>query len=707
MKKQVTALVSACLMCLSLLPFPSAAQEALQDSGIDYHECAATINNPGAGYTSTVWYVCKPGDTPVKNPTGNLVVLFIDIGAFSSGINGGQDYALDAAFFRGLRGTLDNCRNNGCTVGLRFRYDANGKTDPEPASFDQVLAHIRQIGEDGLLDDYEDILMYVESGFVGAWGEQHSGKYTSTADKAKLLDALLAVVPKSVPVTVRTPNTICQWAGIESSALPDLSPEAGSDAARIGLYNDGYMGSDTDLGTFISPNRTDSIAFMQKQMTHTYYGGEFSGNIEFAQQYDNYLPENAIPEMYATHLSYINSNIWDLYREYTYTEALDTQKCDHSAYYGQSVYQFIRDHIGYRFVLRDCDLTAQAPQGGNVTVQFSVENTGFANPIKSQQAQVILEQDGRYLICDTALDDRTWLSAQTTQETLHLTLPSGIPVGDWRIFLKLTAGNTDPESPLRTVCFANPDIYNSSLGVNYLGTVKVTADPDAAESRFCANGSLPSDGILYDYNGKITIDGKLGEREWQAQDLIAESETGKVYLTADREALYLCAVVPDTAAAPVYNLQWKTASAEQQMWMYHASNGFVYFNGEDYSGVTCRFHGGVVEWNIPLNDAMQIHAGETLAYLRMFVQDSDNDWALLEDLKATDIPIPASVSGDVNRDGQLSLPDLVTFQKWLLRIPGVRLSDAEAADLNADGSLDVFDLSLMKRTILRQRTPTG
>ena len=693
---KAAALLLVFLLGMQSLPVRA---ETLTDSGIDYQETAVTVNNPGAGYTSTVWYVCKPGDTPVKNPTGNLVVLFIDIGAFSSGVNGGTDLDLDESFFAGIRGTLENCRNNGCTVGLRFRYDANGTANPEPATFEKMLDHIAQIDADGFLRDYEDILMYVESGFVGAWGEQHSGKYTSLEDKARLLDALLKIVPESVPVTVRTPNTICAWADLPHESLKEYVTTPGTDAARIGLYNDGYMGSDTDLGTFISPNRADSVAFMREQMTHTYYGGEFSGNIEFAQQYDNYLPENAIPEMYETHLSYINSNIWGLYRDETYTRALDTQPCDNSAYYGESVYQFMRDHLGYRFVLRDSRLTASAKQGGEVTVQFSVENTGFANPVKAQHAEVILEQDGRYLLCDTDIDDRTWLSTKTATETLHLTLPSGIAPGDWHIFLKLTAGNTDPESPQRTVKFANADVYNSSLGANYLGTVQVTADPDAAPARLCEEGNAPSDGVIYDDNGKITVDGAMGEREWQDDALLMQNEQSTVWMAQDGEFLYLCAKVPDTADAPVYNLQWKTPDAEKQSWMYHASNGFVYYSGEDTGGVVCKFSGGVVEWKIPMTDAMAMHPGDTLESLRLFVQDSANDWKLIEDMRTADIALAAPVEGDVNADGSFDVLDAVHLQKWVLCEPGVHLRDAGAGDLCRDSVLDVFDLALMKRAL--------
>ena len=110
--------------------------------------------------------------------------MFIDIGAFSSGANGttaedgtyteGTDYDLDDTFFTNVRATFENCRKNGCMIAVRFRYDANGKTNPEPATFEKMLSHIQQIQDNGLLEDYKDILAFVESGFVGAWGEQHS-----------------------------------------------------------------------------------------------------------------------------------------------------------------------------------------------------------------------------------------------------------------------------------------------------------------------------------------------------------------------------------------------------------------------------------------------------------------------------------------------------------------------------------------------------
>jgi hypothetical protein len=719
MNHKIVSIITALTLTVNYVPVTAnitanSEDTVLTDSGINYSEAVKTINNPGAGYTTTLWYSCKPDNTPVYNPTGNLVLMFIDIGAFSSGVNGtkdedgnyteGTDYDLDETFFTNLRKTFENCRNNGCTVAVRFRYDANGKTNPEPATFDKVLDHINQIKESQILDDYEDILMYVESGFVGAWGEQHSGKYTSLEYKAKLLDAMLKIVPESVPVTVRTPNTFCTWAGIQMSELADYVAEEDSDAARVGLYNDGYMGSNSDLGTFINPNRNDSVAWMKKQMLTTYYGGEFSGAIEFAQTYDTYLPENSIQEMYDTHLSYINSNIWSLYNDYTFGEEYDTSGADNSSYYGETVYKFIRDHIGYRFVLRNSNLTSNTSQGGNVTVNFSVENTGFANPIKEQNAQVILEKDGYFIITDADIDDRNWYSTQTTDETLSLKLPGNIDSGDWNVYLRLSVGDNEVTSNKRTVEFANENIYNSSLGANYLGTVHINEAENNSDNTFSEGGAENiSDGTVYSYRDNINIDGVISEYEWSDEKLVAENDDSKLYLAYDNEYLYVCASFPDTAQSPVYNLSMQGDDDEKRYWIYYQSNGFVYFSGGDYSGVVCKHNGGIVEFKIPFGECMNLYSGKILNYLRVDIQDSNNSWVVTGDIRVenyqigtseTSDNIPENVLGDVNADGVFDIADIVMLEKWLVK--SGEISDLIAGDMTQDNRVNVCDLNVMK-----------
>ncbi|MCQ2417617.1 MAG: DUF4832 domain-containing protein [Oscillospiraceae bacterium] len=608
-------------------------------SAVSFAESTDTILNPGMGYTTTLWYRCAPNRTEVKNPVGSLVLMFIDIGAFSSGENGtyledgtyeqGTDYLLDDSFFAGLRGTFENCRSNGSTIALRFRYDDDGTKNPEPATFDMLKKHIRQIGDSHILEDYQDILMYVESGFVGCYGEQWGGKYCSLEEKAELLEMLLEIVPDPIPVTVRTPNIFAAWCGIPVSELENYVSEPGSKAARVGLYDDGYMGSDSDLGTY--SNRVGETTWLGRQAETSYFGGEYSGNLEFAQKYDTYLPQNAIPEMYKTHVSYINSNIFKLYQNDIFSSAYDISQGDHSAYYGQTVYKFIRDHLGYRFVLRAVNMPESVTQGQKLKMQFAVENTGFANPIRSQNAEILLEKNGNYMRASVPLDSRTWRSAAVTEQSLQIQIPGELEPGEWNVYLKLSVGdNTVSQMAMRSVQFANPDIWDAGLGANYLGTIQVQ-NSDAPKEKVKKGDSTD----FYTLNHLQITDGAVSnEAETASEKLAASSDSGKLYISNDDSYLYISATYNQNAAAEVHNISFTNQDNGIHYWLYYASNGFIYFNQGQPDGVLQKHSGGWIEFRIPLGDVMGLELGTALKDVRYSLQDSANEWVVMTDIKA-------------------------------------------------------------------------
>lgn len=679
--KKIISVLTATLCSVAMIkPIEPVAEEknTLADSGIDYTETTETINNPGAGYTSTLWYTCKPGDTPVKNPSGNLVLMFINIGAFSSGANGtitedgtyieGKDYNLDETFFNGLRATFENCRINGCTIALRFRYDENGKSNPEPATFEQVKKHITQIKESGILEEYKDLIMFVETGFVGAWGEQHSGKYTSLEYKAQLVDAILDMTPDDIPITVRTPNTFAKWAGIEMSEIDKWKSEPGSDAARIGIYNDGYMGSDSDLGTY--SNREKETSWIGNQTVSSYFGGEFSGNLEWAQKYDTYLPENAIPEMYKTHLSYINSNIYNLYKEYIFGEQYDIDNADNSAYYGETVFKFIRDHLGYRFVLRNSDLSESVEQGNTLKLDFSIENTGFANPIRQQKAEIILEKDGEYTVAEIDTDTRKWYSCSVSNEKLDIKIPGNLEVGKWNAYVRFSIGNQDISNGYkRSVRFANNDTWNASLGANYLGSFNVTPTNNKTlltdNTIYQKNSESPaSDSNMYTVNNIVMLDGvRSGDSEWNDNTLAAEDGNNKLYISNDDKYLYIMAEIIQESQAPVYNLQIKNGDENNKFyWIYYASNGFVYFNNGSYDGCECKRSGNYVEFKIPFGSVMNIYPNTELTSVRVSIQDSANEWVNMGELTGSYTVTDTFYVYSANRSVYLNEGDLFTIK---------------------------------------------
>ena len=168
----------------------------------------------------------------------------------------------------------------------------------------------------------------------------------------------------------------------------------------------------------------------------------------------------------------------------------------------------------------------------------------------------------------------------------------------------------------------------------------------------------------------------------------------------DKDYIYICADVPDTAKAPVYNLQWKSKTAENQTWIYYASNGFVYFSGDDYSGVTCRFNGGIVEWKIPIDETMNLNQNDELDFIRVFVQDSANEWKVIDDLKVRDLKLSSEIYGDINSDGDFNIKDAVILMQWLLSVPDTEIKNYKGADLYEDGKIDILDLCVMKNKLL-------
>lgn len=592
-----------------------------------FAEHVGTISNPGMGYTTTDWYHTAVGATPVRDKQGDIVLFFIDLSPFSAAANSdGVDYDLDDRFFVSLRATFENCRKNGSTVAVRFRYDENGRDNPEPNSFEQILKHISQIKQSKVLEDYKDILMFVESGFVGKWGEQHGGKYTSVDYKARLLKAMLDCVPSPIPVTVRTPDTFAKFVGIERNKLADYKAEEGSEASRVGLYNDGYMGSDSDLGTYA--DREIETQWLSNQTLTSCFGGEFSGNIEFAKKYDAYLPENCIPEMYKTHLTYINSNIFQLYKDYKFDKNYDVGGIDNSAYYGQTVFDFIRDHLGYRFVLGETVFPKKLLQGGILEFDFSLVNKGFANPIKKQKCEIILEKDGNFVTTEVGLEPTKWYSGKKISQTLKIKLPAFLQEGEWKVYLKSSLGVDELKNyTYRSIRFANKDVWNEALGANYLGFVEIQS------SGSCDNTIGETDGKtefaqLYNLGGRVCVDGTVSADEWSANDKIAESGKYSMYAKCDSENLYIAADIPHGSKSPVFNFKAKNAENGLSYWLYQQAGGFIYFNHEErlgHGGLIIKYSDFAFEIKIPFR-MLEIENGSQLSEVSVFVQDSADEW---------------------------------------------------------------------------------
>jgi hypothetical protein len=247
-------------------------------------------------------------------------------------------------------------------VVLRCCYDVKGLGfEREPLEFSRVVRHARQVGE-VVRSHQREILVY-QGLLVGSWGEMHHSRYLSDLRLRELYGALRESAGPNVPIALRTPRHIRQVVG--GRKLRDLGP--------LGIYNDGMMGSATDLSTFGTDangvelprgswKRADELARLGRIGQIAPLGGEAVGKNEYSR------PNAAFEYLRSTHVTYLNR---------THDPATISCWAGVSAGGWPTAYDYIGAHLGYRLVCMSARIYAH---GSGVACQVVVANKGFARP---------------------------------------------------------------------------------------------------------------------------------------------------------------------------------------------------------------------------------------------------------------------------------------------------------------------------------------
>ncbi len=431
---------------------------------INYNETLETFSNPERGFYEPVGLSLKPSDNKALNYSSNLVHLRVNLGAFSGKNNGGVDLDLTEDALTALNVSLQNVKAKGGSVILRFAYDNfDGKANREP-SLDMILKHIEQLKE--VFYNNRDVITYVELGFFGPWGEMHTSTISTTANVSLAIDKMLEAVPEEISIGVRTPNYYAAWAGVERNKLDTFKSVKGTKYYRVGLYNDGYLGSGSDLGTF--SNRDKEIAWLKEQAKHTLYGGEVVAN-------SGSTPINTVEymskEAFLTHTTYLNLR-WNYQTIHNWKSEI--YHGEDSLYVGQTGFKYVENHLGYRFVLRNSVLKDTITNHDTLKVNFKIENVGFANLINHKKVTIVLESKDNLYEIKTDIDPTSWDSKSVVNITKDIKLPKDIALGNYRVYLRMSYyGDLVNDHNYKTIRLANDGIWNSEIGANYLGKIKV------------------------------------------------------------------------------------------------------------------------------------------------------------------------------------------------------------------------------------------
>ncbi len=350
---------------------------------------------------------------------------------------------------------------------LRFIYDWDGKgLDSEPQTIDLIKEHMTQVAP--AVNRYADHIYILQGIFVGNYGEMNNSAFLSREHMHGLIDHLANLTDPSIFLSVRTP---AQWRIItDTTELPDPFPAFdGSLTARLGLYNDGMLGSVTDTGTYGDTSRNGSdnpgdkgtrqeeLAFQESLCQYVPNGGE-----AIIENPCNDL-DKAIADLSQMHVSYLNKNYDPKVLHKWKTSIYTGNDC----FYGCSGFDYIRAHLGYRYVLRSSGFHFNTWRNEKASLSFTIENTGFASCLKPLELQVILRNVSNGETLSYPLSDDLRFLQSKESITCSLDLPvRELLSGTYDLYLNIKDTQTS-----QTILLGNSGLteYGYSIGQLSIG----------------------------------------------------------------------------------------------------------------------------------------------------------------------------------------------------------------------------------------------
>ena len=357
-----------------------------------------------------------------------------------------RNSALPSAFLSKLDDAAGAARSAGVKLIVRavYNYPA-GETayrQAQDAPLPTVLKHIDQLK--AFFTGQEDVIAFVQAGFVGAWGEWHTSSNELTAPRARgeIRAALLSAVPAGRFLQFRYPPYLAAW----SPRLPSL--RAALDGSfRTGFHNDCFLASTTDVGTFSEQPRARKVerSYADALGDLAPFGGETCNPADDPGAAPRSNCSDILNEGARFNLTYLNDGYY--------------RPLFHQRWASQGCAEEVSRRMGYRFRLVEARHAATAQAGTTFAWSATVANDGWARLYNHRAMQLVLRSraDGSLTRLRAGdVDPRTWLPGRRSQVEAKIVIPAVLAPADYEILVALP----DPSprlsgDPRYSIRFAN------------------------------------------------------------------------------------------------------------------------------------------------------------------------------------------------------------------------------------------------------------